>query len=189
MPPPPPPTAFLPHPAFLPYPPHITVALPPPPPLPIMMPRSPDFGVCMPPMPSMPYILTGRPGMPMAAPGMVMPASRVTPMPAVNLRTPLFDAQCDSVSSSGNADELVLSGNVRLTTKRGTPCALSAERVVINTRRGTFHAEGPGAMTTPVMGPAVYEVLPSTGTTHSETAPVRPVTVMPPASTSPARPR
>lgn len=193
---------------MLPPPPAVTWTLPVPPPpvgcMPGCMPG--DVWFPQPPMPpglcppvvatspvtsARPRPVPGAPMMPgthapvhSSTPAMPMvPAAfhRPEPTGAIRLQTPLFDAHCDSVSSTGNPDELVLIGNVRVMMKRDLPCSITAHRMVINTRTGTFHGEGSGAMTTPVSAPTTYEMAPTMpyAVPSSTTVPAVPVYRMP----------
>lgn len=132
----------------------VTISLPPPP----APPTWPVQDVAFPVPHSSPYFPVGHPVPPHVAFPMPLPSApvcveaRTHVIPAssaVKLQTPLFDAQCDSLTCGSNADELILEGNVKVTHKR-TSANVSAQKVVINTRTGTMRAERTGSMTVPV---------------------------------------
>jgi hypothetical protein len=158
---PPPCAVMLPTPPALPA---FGSPLPAPPPPPVLVPLSSVAGPRMTTTPPVAVAPMTMPAMPPHAYPHMHPMTEVVRVVevvhhvgAVKLQTPLFDAQCDHVSCTGNPDELVLEGHVRLTMKRGhTPCHVNAHRVVVNTKSGTFRAES-GGPTVNVTHPTVYE--------------------------------
>jgi len=143
--------------------PPITVTLPPPPGMPtdsslryppVVMPH-PGFVMTPPPMPLLPPHAYDRIVH-------VRSASASSVSGAVKLQTPLFDAQCDSLTSGPNADEVILEGNVRVSCKR-TSSQLNAARVVINTRTGAIRAEKSSGYTSPASTPSYPAPAPSSG--------------------------
>ncbi|MFO0965539.1 MAG: hypothetical protein U0793_08135 [Gemmataceae bacterium] len=138
------------------------------------LPEAPHLGVLPPPPPRPSSFRSRRPPRHAGRPRRLLPTpppmpaiERVavstvtvaTPSAAVKIETPVFMAQCDSITCTGHPDEVVLEGHVRVTLKRGAhPCQVSAERVVVNTKTGAFRA---ASAATPVTGPAVYESYPA----------------------------
>lgn len=169
--------------------PHGMVALPPPPP-PFFLPLPPPPPMVM-PAPGRHIVVSGRSEPRNVVEGRPVSMKREMSPAPVKIQTPHFDAVCESISPTGNPDEMVLTGNVQVTMKNGVLCTVSAERVVVNVRRGTIHTGGPGVISSSeVLAPAGYEIInaPPGFPSMPYCEPARPGSVQPTSGTAPLPP-